>query len=64
MEEDLQQVARTIGGSMQTIINNIVLEVIHLGDEPPFFSLGIYKWTIHNFEYNVNKSCGCLLQSF
>jgi hypothetical protein len=28
MEEDLQQVARAIGGSIQTTINNIIPEVI------------------------------------
>jgi hypothetical protein len=46
MEEDLQQVARVIGGSIRTTINNIVLEVILLGNEPPSFSLGIRRWTI------------------
>jgi hypothetical protein len=40
--------ARAIGGSIQTTINNIVLEVIFLGNEPPFFSLGICRWIIHN----------------
>ncbi len=29
MEEDLQQVGREIGGSIQTIINNIVPKVMH-----------------------------------
>jgi hypothetical protein len=28
MEEDLQQVVRAIGGSIQTIVNNIVPKVI------------------------------------